>query len=303
MNVGIAGLGRMGAGVAERLVKGGHSVVVQNRSMDKATPLLEMGATGAATLHELVAALPAPRIIWLYLPAGSVTDEAIYELTNLLEAGDILIDGGNSRFAQSQLRGAALAEKGIHFMDVGTSGGIAGREVGYCLMVGGSEETYSTVEPLLVSVAQANGVAHVGPIGAGHYVKMVHNAIEYGMMQAYGEGVDLLETGSFAGQLDLSGIADLWQQGSIIRSFLGELLADALRDGTKLADIAPVVEDNGEGRWTVEEALIKSVPVPVIAASMFARYESRRSNSMTYKVLAALRKGFGGHAVQSSKDA
>ena len=297
MDIGIIGLGRMGAGVAERLLAGGHRVVAYNRTAAKTHALAdEHGAVATESLAELVSTLQAPRTVWLYLPAGAVTEEHLLELQGLLEAGDVVLDGGNSNFHLSATRAATLGEKGIDFLDVGTSGGIAGREVGYCLMIGGSPEQYGRLEPAWKSVAIDGGYRLMGPVGSGHYVKMVHNAVEYGMMQAYGEGMQLLNDGSYAGKLDLAEIADLWEHGSIVRSFLGGLLRDALKDDGTLANVQGVVADSGEGRWSVEEALQAGIPVPVFTAALFARYSSRMTSPVAAKVVAVLRTRFGGHA-------
>jgi 6-phosphogluconate dehydrogenase len=297
MDIGIIGLGRMGAGVGERLRKGGHTVVAYNRTLEKTQAFAqEHGAVAAESLRELVEKLPAPRTVWLYLPAGQITDEHLLELAELLQPGDVVLDGGNSNFSLSASRAQTFAQKGIDFMDVGTSGGIAGREVGYCLMIGGSQEQYDRLQPAWSSVAQEGGWQRTGPVGSGHYVKMVHNAVEYGMMQAYGEGMQLLTDGSYAGQLNLPEIADLWEHGSIVRSYLGSLLRDALNDDSVLASVQGVVADSGEGRWSVEEALQYGVPVPVFTAALFARYSSRQVSPMSAKVVAVLRTKFGGHA-------
>ncbi len=297
MDIGIVGLGRMGSGVATRLAAAGHRVVAYNRTYEKAAALESVGVKPVRGLAELVAALPAPRAIWFYLPAGEVLDEHLQELQPLLEKGDVVIDGGNSNYLDTLRRSQALAKQGIALIDVGTSGGVAGKDEGYCLMAGGDAELYSRYRPLWEAVAQPGGAQRVGPVGAGHYVKMVHNAIEYGMMQAYGEGMQLLAESRFATELDLPQIADLWQHGSIIRSFLGELLHRALTADPGLEQIAARVDDSGEGRWSVEEALRLGVAVPVIAASLFVRYDSRDEEQLAKKVVAILRKEFGGHAV------
>jgi 6-phosphogluconate dehydrogenase len=297
MDVAMVGLGRMGGNMARRLLLGGHRVVVWNRTYAKA---VELGAEGAEPVHELAdvaAALAPPRVIWLMLPHGDATQEAIDELLPLLVEGDILIDGGNSPFQLDIERGAELAEQGIRYLDVGTSGGVWGLEVGYCLMVGGDRAVYDHVEPILATLAPpGHGYGYMGGHGSGHFVKMVHNGIEYGMMQAYAEGFELLEATKW--DLDLAAIADLWNDGSVVRSWLLELAADALRKDPGLDHISGYVEDTGEGRWTVEQAIAHSVPMPVIAMSLFMRFRSRQPDTFSGKVLAALRNEFGGHAVR-----
>ncbi|MBU6388901.1 decarboxylating 6-phosphogluconate dehydrogenase [Patescibacteria group bacterium] len=302
MQVGIIGLGRMGNGVATRLLHSGHQVVAYNRSGDKTERLVaETGAVGAFSLSELVQKLEKPRTVWLYLPAGEVTDEHIAELAELLEAGDCIIDGGNSRYTETLVRASELASRGIEFIDVGTSGGLAGQERGYCLMIGGKKEVVDRYTPLWEAVAMADGYKRVGPIGAGHYVKMVHNGIEYGMMQAYGEGLHVLNASHFGAELNLADVTAVWQRGSIITSYLGELLAEAMAEDAKLESIGPRIDDNGEGRWTVQEAIDLGVPVPVIAASIFVRSASKQENNFSNRVVAILRNKFGGHKVEEKK--
>jgi 6-phosphogluconate dehydrogenase len=295
MDIGIIGLGRMGMGVSRRLLAGGHTVVAYNRSAEKSSALASEGAKAAATLQELVEALPKPRTVWLYLPAGETTTEHLQQLYGLLEPGDRILDGGNSRYSETLANAKAAAEHGLQLLDVGTSGGIRGETDGFCLMVGGDVQTFRSLEPLFKSVAAPEGFMLMGPVGSGHYVKMIHNAVEYGMMQAYAEGMDLLAAGPFGSELKLEEVATIWQRGSIVRSFLGELLEEALHEDATLAGDSPVVGDNGEGRWTVEEALANSVPVPVFAAAMFARYQTRNQSELAPKVLSALRRKFGGH--------
>src|SRR5512137_357603 len=300
MDMAMVGLGRMGGNMARRLLRGGHRVVVWNSTFAKAE---ELGAEGAEPVHELadvVAALPAPRVIWLMLPFGDPTQEAIDQLVPLLTEGDILIDGGNSPFQLDIERGAALAEKGIRYLDAGTSGGVWGLEVGYCLMVGGDRSAFDVVEPLLRTLAPpGHGYEYCGGHGSGHFVKMVHNGIEYGMMQAYAEGFELLEATEW--DLDLASIADLWNQGSVVRSWLLELAADAFKKDPGLENITGYVEDTGEGRWTVEQAIAHSVPMPAISAALFTRFRSRQADTFSGKVLAALRNEFGGHAVKEKE--
>jgi 6-phosphogluconate dehydrogenase len=297
MDVAMVGLGRMGANMARRLLRGGHRVVVYNRTYAKAEELAADGAEAVRELADVPAALTAPRVIWVMLPYGDATQEAIDELAPLLEPGDVLVDGGNSPFQLDIERGGSLAEHGIRYLDAGTSGGVWGLEVGYCLMVGGEKSAYDHIEPLLATLAPpGHGYDYMGGHGSGHFVKMVHNGIEYGMMQAYAEGFELLEATEW--DLDMAKIADLWNQGSVVRSWLLELAADAFRKDPGLEHIAGYVEDTGEGRWTVEQAIAHSVPMPAIASSLFMRFRSRQQDTFSGKVLAALRNEFGGHAVK-----
>ena len=300
MEIAMVGLGRMGGNMARRLLRGGHRVVVWNRTYAKAE---ELGAEGAEPVRELtdvVAALEAPRVIWIMLPYGDATQAAIDELTPLLDEGDVLVDGGNSPFQHDIERGAQLAPHGIRYLDAGTSGGVWGLEVGYCLMVGGDRSAFDHVEPLLETLAPpGHGYEYCGGHGSGHFVKMVHNGIEYGMMQAYAEGFELLEATDW--DLDLASIADLWNQGSVVRSWLLELAADALKRDPGLEHITGYVEDTGEGRWTVEQGIARSVPMPAITAALFMRFRSRQADTFSGKVLAALRNEFGGHAVKEKE--
>ena len=296
MDIAMVGLGRMGGNMARRLLRGGHRVVVWNRTLSKAQELAGEGAEAVESLADVPGRLAAPRVIWLMLPQGDPTQEAIDELTPLLEPGDILIDGGNSFFEQDITRAAALAEKGLRYLDAGTSGGIWGLDIGYCMMVGGERSAFDRVEPLLRTLAPEDGYGYMGGHGSGHFVKMVHNGIEYGMMQAYGEGFELLEASRW--DLDLTAISQLWNQGSVVRSWLLELAADAFAKDPKLEKISGYVEDTGEGRWTVQQAIELGVPLPVITMSLFTRFRSRQSDSFSAKVLAALRNEFGGHAVK-----
>jgi 6-phosphogluconate dehydrogenase len=300
MEVAMVGLGRMGGNMARRLLRGGHRVVVWNRTYAKAEELGAEGAEPVKQLTDVVRALSAPRAIWIMLPYGDATQAAIDELTPLLDEGDILIDGGNSPFQHDIERGAQLKAKGIRYLDAGTSGGVWGLDVGYCLMVGGDRSAFDQIEPLLRTLAPpGHGYEYCGGHGSGHFVKMVHNGIEYGMMQAYAEGFELLEATEW--DLDLASIADLWNQGSVVRSWLLELAADALRKDPGLEHITGYVEDTGEGRWTVEQAIAHSVPMPAISAALFTRFRSRQTDTFSGKVLAALRNEFGGHAVQEKK--
>jgi 6-phosphogluconate dehydrogenase len=297
MQLAMVGLGRMGGNMARRLVRGGHRVVVWNRTYAKAQELASEGAEAVERLDAVPAALSAPRVVWIMLPHGQTTDEAIDTLVPLLERGDILIDGGNSPFTDDRRRGPALAEKGIRYVDAGTSGGVWGLEVGYCLMVGGDRSAFDDIEPVLKTLApEGTGYGYMGDYGAGHYVKMVHNGVEYGMMQAYGEGFEVLKESGY--DLDLAFIANLWGQGSVVRSWLLELLADALARDPGLEKIRGYVDDTGEGRWTVQQAIEHDVPLPAITLALFTRFRSRQDDSFGCKVLAALRNEFGGHAVK-----
>ncbi len=300
MDVAMVGLGRMGANMARRLIRGGHRVVVWNRTYAKAKELGAEGAEPVRELTDIVGALDAPRAIWIMLPYGDATQAAIDELTPLLDEGDILIDGGNSPYQLDVERGAQLSVKGIRYLDAGTSGGVWGLDVGYCLMVGGDRTAYEHIEPLLATLAPpGHGYDYMGGHGSGHFVKMVHNGIEYGLMQAYAEGFELLEATEW--DLDLAAIADLWNQGSVVRSWLLELAADAFEKDPGLEKISGYVEDTGEGRWTVEQAIDHAVPMPAIASALFTRFRSRQPDTFSGKVLAALRNEFGGHAVKEKE--
>ena len=300
MDVAMVGLGRMGGNMARRLLRGGHRVVVWNRTYAKAEELGAEGAEPVKELTDVVKALEAPRAIWIMLPYGDATQAAIDELTPLLDEGDILIDGGNSPFQHDIERGAQLSREGIRYLDAGTSGGVWGLEVGYCLMVGGDRSAFDVVEPLLKTLAPpGHGYEYCGGHGSGHFVKMVHNGIEYGMMQAYAEGFELLEATEW--DLDLASIADLWNQGSVVRSWLLELAADAFKKDPGLEHITGYVEDTGEGRWTVEQAIAHSVPMPAITSALFMRFRSRQDDTFSGKVLSALRNEFGGHAVKEKE--
>jgi 6-phosphogluconate dehydrogenase len=299
MQMAMIGLGRMGMNMAKRLLKGGHQVIAYNRTPDKTEQLATQGAIGAYTLFEVAEKLAAPRIVWLMLPAGTIVDDHITQLTNILSAGDIVIDGGNSFYKDDPRRAQHLAEKNIHFMDVGVSGGIWGLTVGYCMMIGGQEEIYQYLEPIFKTLAPENGYLYCGSTGAGHFVKMIHNGIEYAMMQAYGEGFEILEASNYADGFDYSKIAALWNRGSVIRSWLLELLEKAFADDAKLSGIRGFVEDSGEGRWTVQQAIDTNVPAEVIVLSLFRRFRSRQKDTFSDKVIAALRREFGGHVVVS----
>jgi 6-phosphogluconate dehydrogenase len=297
MQIGMLGLGKMGGNMVQRLLRGGHKVVAYDVDSRRAAELAAQGAAPATTLDEVIAALQPPRVVWTMVPSGRITEELIHSLAARLSRGDLIIDGGNSNFKDSIRRAQELKERGIHFMDAGTSGGVWGLKVGYCLMVGGSPEAFRLAEPALRTLAPENGLIHTGPAGSGHYVKMVHNGVEYGLMAAYAEGFEILETAPFP-DLDLAGIARTWTSGSVVRSWLLELLADALAKDARLEEIKGYVEDSGEGRWTVQAAIDQNVPAPVITLSLFSRFASRQEESFSAKVQAALRNEFGGHAVK-----
>lgn len=303
MDIAIVGLGKMGLNMALRLIRGGHHVVVHNRSAEPVQMAVAEGAVGALSFGDLVQQLETPRAVWLMLPAGAVTEEAIHQFADLLSVGDILIDGGNSNYKDTIRRATFLADKGIYFVDSGTSGGIWGLAEGYSLMVGGREEAIAALRPALEALAPAadRGWAHVGPSGAGHFVKMVHNGIEYGMMQAYAEGFEILRAKQEF-DLDLYQIAQLWRHGSVVRSWLLDLTANALAEDQELSDLRGWVADSGEGRWTVFEAVDLDVPAPVITLALQMRFVSRQDESYAAKLLAAMRNQFGGHAVKRAGD-
>ena len=296
MELGMIGLGRMGANMTERLVRGGHKVITYDRSAEAIQKVVDIGAVGAHSLADFVKQLSLPRAIWLMVPSGDPVDQTIAQLLPSLSAGDIIIDGGNSNYKDSIRRADKLRPDKIHFVDAGTSGGIWGLQNGYCMMVGGEKEIVSRLEPIFLTLAPKDGYLHAGPNGAGHFVKMIHNGIEYGMMQAYGEGFELLKTSQF--DLDLAKISHLWNQGSVVRSWLLELCESAFEKDAKLDGIKGYVDDSGEGRWTVIEAIEKGVAAPVLAHSLFARFSSRQPDAFSNKVIAALRNEFGGHAVK-----
>ncbi|MDQ3823122.1 MAG: decarboxylating 6-phosphogluconate dehydrogenase [Actinomycetota bacterium] len=292
MKLGMIGLGRMGSGMTERLRRDDHEVMTYDPRVDST----------AESLEELVAQLEPPRVVWMMVPSGQITQETFDELLPLVEPDDVIVDGGNSNWRHSQERHAIAAERGVHFVDVGVSGGIWGLEIGFCLMAGGHDEPVSRVTSVFESLAPENGWAHVGEPGSGHFVKMIHNGIEYGLMQAYAEGFEIMHRSEFS--LDLSEIAGIWRYGSVVRSWLLELLYTALEEhGDDLGDIAPYVEDSGEGRWTIDAAITENVPAPVIATALFARFSSRLDYSFAAKVAAALRNQFGGHAVRAVEQA
>ncbi len=299
MQVGFIGLGRMGANMCRRLIKDGHYVVAYNRTPEKTKELAGEGADAAFSIAELVQKLEKPRIAWIMVPAGAATEAQINELVEHLEPGDTIVDGGNTNFHDDVRRHAELAEHGIRYVDAGVSGGVWGLANGYCLMVGGERAAVEPLEPIFRSLAPADGYLHAGPAGAGHYVKMIHNGIEYGLMQAYAEGFEIMHASEYP--LDLAAISDLWNHGSVVRSWLLELATLAFKaNGTDLANIKGWVADSGEGRWTVQEAIDRDVPAPVITLSLLTRFRSRQPDSYGAKVLAALRNEFGGHEVKSS---
>ena len=297
MQLAMIGLGRMGGNMVQRLLQGGHQVVVFDRSADAVKPHVAMGARAAKDLADLCGQLSAPRVVWVMVPAGSAVESTIQQLLPGLSKGDIIIDGGNSNFRDSIRRAAGLEEKGFAFVDAGTSGGIWGLTIGYCLMIGASPEAFKQCEPIFRTLAPPDGYAHVGPPGAGHYVKMIHNGIEYGMLQAYAEGYEILHA-SKDFKLDLHQISAVWNRGSVVRSWLNELAERAFANDTELTALKGYVEDSGEGRWTVQEAIDLDVPAPVITLSLLTRFRSRQSDSFGAKVIAALRNEFGGHAVK-----
>jgi 6-phosphogluconate dehydrogenase len=291
------GLGRMGANMTTRLIRGGHQVVAYDRDPAAVQRSAGDGATGASALQDLVSKLTPPRAIWIMVPAGPPTDSTVDELLTLLQPGDAIIDGGNSRWTDSKDRYARCKAKGVAFVDAGTSGGVWGLENGYCLMVGGDDDAVKRVEPIFLTLAPEGGYAHVGPSGAGHFSKMVHNGIEYGMLAAYGEGFEILEKSEY--KYDLHQLASIWRYGSVIRSWLLELLELALRADPTLAKVKGWVADSGEGRWTVQAAIDEDVPAPVITMSLLSRFVSRQDESFSAKVIAALRNEFGGHAIKT----
>jgi 6-phosphogluconate dehydrogenase len=296
MQLGLIGLGRMGGGLAQRLLGGGHGVTGFDLSPDDVRQLVQSGGTGAHSVQDLVAQLESPRAIWVMVPHGAPTRTTVETLLPLLTAGDIIVEGGNSHFPDSVLLAERCRELGVHFMDVGVSGGVWGAEHGFNLMIGGPVVAFERMEPIFRTLAPPRGYAHVGPNGAGHFVKMIHNAIEYAMLQAVGEGFECLQRSDF--DLDLGQIAALWQNGSVVRSWLLELLVRALqREGNALARIGDHVDDSGTGRWAVEYALAKEIPVPAISTSLYERFDSRLQKRFAHQVIAALRGQFGGHAI------
>ena len=299
MRVAMIGLGKMGGNMTARLLRKGHEVVAFDRSTEAVQRAVALGARAANDLKAVVGGLQAPRVVWIMVPAGAPVDETIETLVPMLAKGDVIIDGGNSKYTDTLRRARALEPKGIDFVDAGTSGGVWGLENGYCLMVGGSDRAISICEPLFTALSEPGGYAHVGPPGAGHYVKMVHNGIEYGLLQAYAEGYEILHA-SKDFKLDLAQIAALWNHGSVVRSWLNELAERAFAGDADLSALKGWIADSGEGRWTVQEATDLDVPAPVIALSLIMRLRSRQDDSFGAKVIAALRNEFGGHAVKTS---
>ena len=300
MDIGFIGLGKMGMNMVARLSQGGHRVVAYDRSATLITEAKGKGATASSSLEDMIAQLPRPRAVWVMVPSGQPTEDTVQHLRTILDDNDIVIDGGNTKFHDDVRRAANLQKRGIHYVDAGTSGGIWGLKIGYCLMMGGENEPVNRLSPILTTLAPENGWAHVGGHGAGHYVKMVHNGIEYSMMQGYAEGFELMSKSDY--KLNLATIADLWMHGSVVRSWLLELAAGALKEDPKLDSLKGYVQDSGEGRWMIMEAIEKDVPVPTLTTALFTRFRSRQETSFAEKMLAALRKAFGGHSVRKSPD-
>ncbi len=298
MQLGFVGLGRMGLNMVTRLVRGGHEIVVYDRSPDAVARAEAAGARGVASLAALVPALAGPRTIWIMVPAGDPTETTVAALADLLSAGDTIVDGGNTNFHDDVRRAQTLAQKALHYIDAGTSGGIWGLQEGYCLMVGGEDDICRRLEPIFLTLAPPDGYLRVGGHGAGHYVKMIHNGIEYGLMQAYAEGFELMHASPYG--IDLQAVAGLWNHGSVVRSWLLELAARALAEDADLSELTAYVDDSGEGRWTIHEGIDRAVPLPVITAALYARFRSRQDNPFGDRMLAALRNQFGGHAVKKT---
>jgi 6-phosphogluconate dehydrogenase len=296
MELGFIGLGKMGMNMVTRLRRDQHRVVAYDRSSDLIKQAEGQGCISSSSLADLVSKLSAPRAVWIMVPSGAPTEETIQAVAALLQPGDTIVDGGNTRFHDDVRRAVELKKKGIHYVDAGTSGGIWGLTVGYCLMVGGEDAAVKRLEPVFKTLAPENGWAHVGAAGAGHYVKMVHNGIEYSMMQGYAEGFELMSKSEY--KLDLARVADLWMNGSVVRSWLLELAAGALKDDQKLEKLKGYVQDSGEGRWMIADAIEKDVPVPTLTTALFTRFRSRQDESFAEKMLAALRNAFGGHSVR-----
>ena len=320
MQLGMIGLGRMGGNIVRRIMRAGHEGVVYDRAQPAVEALMQEGATGASGLADMVAKLDAPRAVWIMLPAGAATEAAVDELAGLMQPGDTIIDGGNSMYKDDIRRAAALKSKGLHYLDVGTSGGVWGLERGYCMMIGGPKEAVDRLDPIFAALAPGigevprtkgregpasraeHGYIHAGPSGAGHYVKMIHNGIEYGMMQAFAEGFDILRSANSKDlpedqrlDIDVTDVAEVWRRGSVVTSWLLDLTADALAADPDLEGFSGFVEDSGEGRWTVNAAVEQSVPADVLTAALYARFRSRGKADFANKVLSAMRKGFGGH--------
>lgn len=299
MRIGFVGLGKMGANMSKRLLQGGHEVVGFDIDEDARATLSDAGGTAVSSLAELVKALEQPRAVWVMVPSGDVTGATLDSLAELMDEGDRVIDGGNSRYTDTVARAERLEGSGLHLLDAGTSGGIWGLDEGYCLMVGGAAEDVEAIRPIFETLAPADGWAHVGKVGAGHFTKMVHNGVEYALMQSYGEGFEILHRSDF--DLDVAQVANVWRHGSVVRSWLLDLAARALED-SNLSDLDDYVADSGEGRWTLHEAIDAGIPAPTIAMSLFARFASQQEASYAGKMIAALRREFGGHAVRSIED-
>jgi 6-phosphogluconate dehydrogenase len=299
MQIGMIGLGKMGMNMTKRLIRGGHKVVAYNKTVDKIEAAKRAKARPAYSLEALVKGLRPPRVIWIMVPAGRPVDETIGRLAGMVSKDDVIIDGGNSFYKDDIRHAGQLTARGVHYMDVGVSGGVWGLKEGYCLMAGGDRMIFRRVEPLLKTLAPKDGYLYCGPVGAGHFVKMVHNGIEYGLMAAYGEGFHILHESEYAKSVNLAEVAHLWNRGSVVRSWLLELAENAFRKDADLSGIKGYVEDSGEGRWTVQQAIEMGVPAPVTALSLFNRFRSREEESFSDKLLAALRNEFGGHAVKA----
>jgi len=296
MEIGFIGLGKMGMNMVTRLQRDKHRVVVYDRTADLVKQAEGQGCVGASSLADVVSKLKAPRAVWIMVPSGAPTEETITAVAALMQKGDTIVDGGNTRFIDDVRRATELKKKGIDYVDAGTSGGIWGLKLGYCLMVGGEKEPVKRLEPIFKTLAPEDGWAHMGGCGAGHYVKMVHNGIEYSMMQGYAEGFELMAKSEY--KLDLAKIADLWMHGSVVRSWLLELAAGALSQDPRLENLKGYVQDSGEGRWMIADAIDKDVPVPTLTTALFTRFRSRQEESFAEKMLAALRNAFGGHSVR-----
>jgi 6-phosphogluconate dehydrogenase len=303
MQIGFVGLGRMGGNMVHRIRRDSeHEVVAFDPNPDAVAAAAGNGASGASSLEQLVAELQPPRTVWLMVPSGTITESTIEQLAGLLDAGDTIVDGGNSNWHDDTRRGRELGPRGLHYVDVGTSGGVWGLELGYCMMVGGDDEAVGRLAPVLAVLAPPDGWRHFGPAGAGHFVKMVHNGVEYGMMQAYAEGFDLMHTSDFP--IELKQVAGLWNRGSVVRSWLCELAEKAFdQEGNDLKGLQGYVDDSGEGRWMMNDGIEMAVPTPALAASLYARFYSRKEGDYAARVLAALRNQFGGHAVKPAEDA
>jgi 6-phosphogluconate dehydrogenase len=296
MEIGFIGLGKMGLNMVTRLRQGSHRVVVYDRNAEVVQKAVALGCVASTSLADLVSKLTPPRAAWVMVPSGQATEDTVNQLAEHLQSGDIMIDGGNTRFHDDVRRAATLQSKGIQYIDAGTSGGVWGLKLGYCLMVGGDESAVTRLAPVFETLAPPSGWSHVGSHGAGHYVKMVHNGIEYSLMQSYAEGFELMAKSEY--RLDLPKIAHLWMQGSVVRSWLLELAADALTQDPTLSKLKGFVQDSGEGRWMIADAIEKDVPVPALTTALFTRFRSRQAESFSEKMLAALRNAFGGHAVK-----